>query len=1017
MPCITRTIKSNSKEITILIDSGATNNYIRTNLHLGNRIELNQTRTSKTLHGSSKIRFKQKIRLLHQDLEFFELDKLCDFDMILGEKSLREMKAQMNFFEYKFYYTIPKENSVLETQTINFINDDPNFTNEINILMERNETVYQTLPFTTKIEATVRTTNNDPIWVKQYPYPVSDHDFVNNEIEKLLDNGVIQKSFSPYNSPVWTVPKKGTNEDNTPKRRMVIDFSKLNSQTITDRYPIPDINVTLQNLGNAKIFSKIDLESGFHQIMIRECDREKTAFSVNGAKYEFTRMPFGLKNAPSIFQRCVDDILRKYIGKFAYVYMDDVLIFSNSPEEHMEHIAIIINALHEANMKISSEKSHFFTTSIEFLGHIIKNGRITVDPQKTETIQNFPAPKTLKELRSFLGLTGYYRKFIKDYAKILKPLTIHLRGDNGRIGKNYSAKIAIELDEAAIEAIDIIKQKLCEQVELYQPNFNKPFELTTDSSNFAIGAVLSQGKQPITFISRTLNETEQNYATNEKELLAIVWALQKLRNFLYGIADLTIYSDHQSLKYSISEKNPNSKLKRWKNLIEEFGAKMEYKPGNQNVVADALSRVNISIDKINSSSLSSSDHSVQSSPVEPIPKTHKPVNNFRNQLHISRSDTNESIGSTIFPNYHKHTISFTTIENLLSNMVHSVSKTNINAIHTTEETFFEIKNHIREKFPTIKFIFSPTKTSNITDREQQLDIVEKTHKRAHRNYKNNILEICEENFWPEIRKDCKRFAVQCEICLTEKYERHPKKETLKPTPIPTRPGRSIHIDLFHLNNRLFISTCDRFSKHFSLREIPNKRNIAAVIEEILSQIYPNCTEITTDNEAIFIAQTCRALYRRKNINHFITPVAHSTTNGQVERTHSTILEIANALAKQNSNETIDELFNAVSQYNDTIHSVTKFKPADIFFNRKAIDFGMVEKNIKLDQEKMLQFHNKKRIHKVFKAGDIVFMKSDRRRKDKRAYAKYIVKEDHKDTIVSTTGKIIHKDSLRNSFLQ
>lgn len=302
------------------------------------------------------------------------------------------------------------------------------------------------------IEATIKTKTEDPIWVRQYPYPMSDHDFVTKEIARLLENGIIQKSFSPYNSPIWTVPKKGTDENNKPKRRMVIDFSKLNSQTITDRYPILDINLTLQNLGNAKFFSTIDLESGYHQINIRDTDRQKTAFSINGAKYEFVRMPFGLKNAPSIFQRCVDDILRPYIGKFAYVYIDDVLIFSNSEEEHIEHITTIINALHQANMKISAEKSHFYSTSIEFLGHIIKNGRITVDPEKTAAMQNYPIPKTLKELRSFLGLTGYYRRFIRDYAKIAKPLTtcIHLRGENGQVKKNQSAKIMLSLDEAAL---------------------------------------------------------------------------------------------------------------------------------------------------------------------------------------------------------------------------------------------------------------------------------------------------------------------------------------------------------------------------------------------------------------------------------------------------------------------------------------------------------------------------------------------------------------------------------------
>lgn len=336
--------------------------------------------------------------------------------------------------------------------------------------------------------------------------------------------------------------------------------------------------MTIQNLGKAKFFSTIDLESGFHQILIKESDREKTAFFVNYAKYQFKRMPFGLKNAPSIFQRCVNDVLHEFIGKFAYVYIDDVLIFSNTEEEHMTHISLVTKALYNAYMKISDEKYHFFKQKIEFLGHIITHNKITVDPEKVMTIRDYPAPKTLKQLRSFLGLSGYYRKFIKDYAKITKPLTIHLRGENGGVKGNQSAKIPITLDDAALAAFERIKTLLQEKVELYQPDFSKPFELTTVASNFAIGAVLSQDRHPITFISRTLNSTEQNYATNEKEILAIVWALQKLRNYLYGIADLTIYTDHQSLIHSISERNPITKLKRWKNFIAEFGAEIKYKP-------------------------------------------------------------------------------------------------------------------------------------------------------------------------------------------------------------------------------------------------------------------------------------------------------------------------------------------------------------------------------------------------------------------------------------------------------
>lgn len=196
-------------------------------------------------------------------------------------------------------------------------------------------------------------------------------------------------------------------------------------------------------------------------------------------------------------------------------------------------------------MKLSYGKCQFFEIKIEFLGHLISKNRITVDPRKVQTIQNYPLPTNLRELRSFLGLANYYRKFVKDYAKIIHPLIVHLSNDNGRVGKKLSPKFKIQSDENARSAFELIKQKLQEKVELYQPDFSKPFELTTDASNFGIGAVLSQNDNPITFISRSLSFCEQKMATNKRELLAIVWALQSLRNYLYGIADLTIFTDHQ----------------------------------------------------------------------------------------------------------------------------------------------------------------------------------------------------------------------------------------------------------------------------------------------------------------------------------------------------------------------------------------------------------------------------------------------------------------------------------------
>lgn len=946
------------------------------NSTLGVSIPLSGAIRTKTLHGISIIKSKRIINVLDNDLTFFDIDALTEYEMILGEQGLRQIKAKLNFFEYKIFY---EKQSPLHQ--INYTNDCQEYEKEIADLMQRNEFISENLPFTTKIEATIRTKTEEPIFTKQYPYPYAHKDFVNEEIQKLLKNGIIEKSFSPYNSPIWVVPKKGFNANGKPKHRLVIDFQKINQQTITDKYPIPDINMTIQNLGKAKIFSTIDLESGFHQILIKESDREKTAFSINHAKFHFIRMPFGLKNAPSIFQRCVNEILHEFIGKFAYVYIDDVLIFSNTLEEHMQHILQIFQALHQANMKISNEKSHFYKSEIEFLGHIIKHNKITVDPEKVATIRNYEIPKTLKQLRSFLGLSGYYRRFIKDYAKITKPHTIHLKSENGLVKANQSNKVPIVLDKAASDAFNKIKILLQEQIELYQPDYNKPFELTTDASNFAIGAVLSQERHPITFISRTLNPTEQNYATNEKEILAIVWALQKLRNYLYGVANLTIYTDHQSLIHSISEKNPNTKLKRWKNFIAEFGAEIKYKPGYQNVVADALSRHQT----INVMTNHTINDSTQSSPIETIKRVSFPLNRYKNQIEIYKSDRDILNSETVFPNYQNHKIEFVTEMELLSNLKSSVSTKHLNALFTTEEIFESIKTCVTNAFPNSNFVFTTIKVENVTDLNEQLRIVTKIHERAHRNANNNHCEARTSYFWPEMKKDFSKWVKLCEICKTEKYERIPAKQPIGATPIPKTVGESISMDLFYIDNKMYVTSVDRYSKYLVLHLIESKLHFHEKLEEILTQIYPRCGTLITDNDAIFVSNASKMVYRRYKIMHVTSPVQHSTSNGVVERAHSTLIELIRCKVKQNNTNSSEEIFNAVKAYNETIHSVTGQKPIDVWQNPTG--YPEIPNKILTHQKVTLENRNKNSRNREFLPDEVIYVKSNRRRKDASAYKK------------------------------
>lgn len=341
-----------------------------------------------------------------------------------------------------------------------------------------------------------------------------------------------------------------------------------------------------------------------------------------------------MKNAPAIFQRALDNILRDLIGKCCYVYIDDIIIFGEDEETHLNNIKKVFETLEKANMKVQINKCEFFKSEVEYLGFIVSSEGIKTNPKKVEAIKNFPYPKTLKDLRSFLGMSGFYRRFIKDYAKLAKPLTALLRGEEGRMSKTMSAKTPIILSPQAIEAFNKIKSTLTSsEVMLQYPDYKKDFHLTTDASNFALGAVLEQDKKPIVFISRTLNKAEEHYATNEKEMLAIVWALKSLRNYLYGSAAIKIYTDHQPLTYALSNKNTNSKLKRWKAILEEYNYEMKYKSGSSNVVADALSRP---AQDIQVNSMTVTQHSDKSSSQNLIPFTDAPINVFKNQIILEK---------------------------------------------------------------------------------------------------------------------------------------------------------------------------------------------------------------------------------------------------------------------------------------------------------------------------------------------------------------------------------------------
>ena len=419
---------------------------------------------------------------------------------------------------------------------------------------------------------------------------------VKKEVMKLLDAGMIYPiSDSAWVSPVQVVPKKGgmtviCNDKNEliPTRtvtgwRMCIDYRKLNQATRKDHFPLPFMDQMLERLAGQAFYCFLDGYSGYNQIAVDPEDQEKTAFTCPFGVFAYRKMPFGLCNAPATFQRCMLAIFSDLVEKCIEVFMDDFSVFGASFDQCLENLNTVLKRCVDSNLVLNWEKCHFMVTEGVVLGHKISAKGIEVDKAKVEIIEKLPPPKNVKGIRSFLGHAGFYRRFIKDFSRIAKPLSNLLNKDT-----------PFNFDVECLHAFELLKQKLVSAPVIIAPDWNLGFELMCDASDYAIGAVLGQRKSKvfhaIHYASKVLNEAQINYATTEKELLAIVYALEKFRAYLIG-SSVTVYTDHAAIKYLLTKSDSKPRLIRWILLLQEFDLVIKDKKGSENFVADHLSRL------------------------------------------------------------------------------------------------------------------------------------------------------------------------------------------------------------------------------------------------------------------------------------------------------------------------------------------------------------------------------------------------------------------------------------------
>jgi hypothetical protein len=437
----------------------------------------------------------------------------------------------------------------------------------------------------------IDTGGHRPINVPPYRTGPAQKQEIDKLVQDMLDNNVIRPSKSPYSSPVLLVKKS----DGT--YRFCVDYRKLNVITKRDVYPLPRIDDTLDMLGQARYFSTLDLQSGFWQIPINPADIEKTAFSTPRGHYEFQVMPFGLTNAPATFQRFMDIVLRD-LKTFCLVYIDDIIIFSRTFDEHVQHLQQVFDKLIGANVVVKPSKCHFLRPSVKFLGHIVSENSIRPDPEKISSVHAFPVPRSVHELQSFMGLVGYYRRFVPSLATIAAPLY-----------RLFKKNVRWKWKDDEQKAFDQLKQALTSEPVLALPDFNRPFILHTDANATGIGAVLTQLSGPSVFpdkrsklvngrqtesvvyyASRTLNKAERNYGTTHRECLAVKWSICLFRPYLLG-RHFTVYTDHNALRWLFNCKDPGSRLTRTILELQEYSFDILARPGSQNGNADALSRL------------------------------------------------------------------------------------------------------------------------------------------------------------------------------------------------------------------------------------------------------------------------------------------------------------------------------------------------------------------------------------------------------------------------------------------
>lgn len=730
--------------------------------------------------------------------------------------------------------------------------------------------------------------------IKQRHYAVSPavQDLLYNEIDRMLDLKVIEESASPWCSPVVIVRKPNG------KARLCLDLRKVNDVSIKDGYPLPLIDGLIARLSETRFITSLDLKDAFWQVPLAESSRPMTAFAVPGRpQYQFRVMPFGCCNATQTMCKLMDRVIPYQLHDRVFVYLDDLLIVSSSFEQHIELLRIVADRLKAANLTINLEKSHFSLTECKFLGFLVGEGGLRADPAKIDAVKNFPAPSTVRQVRRLLGMAGWYRRFIPNFATVTAPIT-------GLLKKN----VKFLWTQEAQSAFETLKTLLTTAPILINPDYQKRFFIRCDASTQGIGSVLYQldeggNERPISYISQKLNGAQKNYCVTELECLAALISVKKFRPYVEG-HQFTIITDHASLKWLMNQKDLSGRLARWSLKLQAFDFTIEHEKGSQNVVADALSRIQCDTVAEFTSCLPLLVNSITLDGVE-----------FEEEEYSKLREKIASHGED-YPAFRIHQ-----------------SRIYIRLEPKVHENLIDMSTY---KLWVPKGM-----------RDQLLRQEHDDPSAAHGGIKKTLERLRRLYYWPGMVSQIRNYVSKCETC---KQTKHPNR-TLRPpmtdsVVISERPFQKIYIDFLgpyprSRSGKLYIFlVIDQLTK-FVLMKTCAKAQASTVVEYLRNEVfnvYGVPELIFSDNGTQFVGKQFEALVKEFGVRHMRTAVYSPQANA-AERVNRSILSAIRAYIKTKHTDWDKHLGDIANALRNSHHEAINVSPHLALFGYQQVNNG------------------------------------------------------------------------------